>query len=667
MLLALSSILLSCTQSLRSFLSPEEQAWLEEHEGEIEVLFGYELPPDAFTNNLGQYTGLLVDYLHEIEHILGFHFPMKIFSTWHELLEYSKTGRDFIIVGLSNTEPRDVYLDFTSSFQSYPFSIVSRTDRAVETVQEFLEVPHCTVKGYAIDDFLLEDYPDYHPSHVITDIEGVTAVSKGEYDALFSSEVYANYLISREGIKNLTVSGDTGYFYHYSMAVPEGEEVLLSIIQKAQDRISSRRHKEINRHWNNVFAMRISSDTWNVLFFSILGLLGLVLIILLWVLTLKQEVRRKTMALRENGERYRILAESRDAIIRSMTAGVFITDPKGIIREVNPAMERLSGMKAEELIGLRDPEQVFDFPNREEAEDIRAVDLRVRSEHKPMELRNTISPRTRDGREMMVMAAAAPAELYDGKEAGTVWILRDVSSHIRREREILEADKAESLKVLAGGISHDFNNLLTGIYGFVNLASTTLHDTAKAGEFLEKAVSSLDDARSLSSQLSSMARGGAEKRSDFSPAAYIRDTAVFSHRSGGSRLKVDISDDLWPIHADKGQLGQVISNLVINAQQALGSSGEISVRGRNIRDDAGAFIEVCFEDDGPGIPPEIQGRIFDPYFTTKKTGSGLGLASCSSIVSRHNGTLSVASEPGRTVFTVRLPAIDTAAGSGEEE
>ncbi len=656
-ILALSLfVLLSCTQNIRSFLSPEEMLWLKDHEGEIEVLFGYELPPDAFTNSLGEYTGLLVDYLHELESILGFHFPMKIFSTWHELLEYSKTGRNYIIVGLSYTDQRDLFLDFTTPFQDNAFSIISRRDHPVETVEEFLQVSHCTVKGYAIDDYLDRDYPGYTTSHVLTDIEGIIAVSEGEYDAMFSAEIYANYLIGREGIKNLIVTGGTGYYYRYSMAVSEGDDILLSILQKGQDRISTRRHKEINRHWNTAFTRNISSDTWNILFFSILGLLIAVLIVMIWVLTLRAEVKKKTVELREKGVRYKSLAESWDLIFQSMAAGVLLTDSEGRIINANPAMEKLCGRSVDELKGKSDPQDVFQFQKEADAERIRNIHIKVRENRDSFELRNTFPVKSYDGKERLITVMVTPYGRVGPEQAGATWIVRDVGDYIRREREILEADKLESLKLLAGGISHDFNNLLTGIYGFVNLATISLAEPAKAEEFLDKAVSSLDDARSLTSQLATLAKGGRDDKTVFNPSSYIRETAEFSHRSGGPRLIIDVPDDLWTIQADKGQLGQVIGNLVINAQQALGASGEIRISGKNLIEDSEHYVEILFSDNGPGIPPEIRSRIFDPYFTTKKEGSGLGLASCFSIVSRHNGTLTVDSEPGKTVFCVRLPA-----------
>ena len=504
----------------------------------------------------------------------------------------------------------------------------------------------------------MEDYPDYKTFNVMTDMEGISAVSRGEYDALFSMAVYANYLINREGIRNLTVSGDTGYFSQYSIGVPEGEDLLLSIIQKAQDRISTNRHKEINRHWNNVFTRRVDSDIWNILFFSVIGLLGIIMIIMLWVFTLRKEVKKKTGELQDSGERYRRMAENWDMIFHNMAAGVLLTDSNGLIVDVNPAMVFLCGRTAEELKGNCDPQDVFVFPKEEDAERIRDVHIRVRKNHETFELNKAFSVNSYDGIERLITITASPYKSDGDGDAGAIWIVRDVSAQIHKEREILEADKTESLKVLAGGISHDFNNLLTGIYGFVNLAAVTLKEPSKAERFLEKAEKSIEDARSLTSQLAAMSKGGIETKTDFLPSPYIRESAEFSHRTGSSRLIIDLPDDLWSIHADKGQLGQVVSNLVINAQQAMGSSGILRITGRNIRNDSGAFIEINFEDSGPGIPPEIRKRIFDPYFTTKEKGSGLGLASCAAIVSRHDGTLTVESEPGKTVFTILLPAIE---------
>ncbi|MBN2626458.1 MAG: hypothetical protein JXA95_07315 [Spirochaetales bacterium] len=141
-----------------------------------------------------------------------------------------------------------------------------------------------------------------------------------------------------------------------------------------------------------------------------------------------------------------------------------------------------------------------------------------------------------------------------------------------------------------------------------------------------------------------------------SPSRLLSEIAEFSLHGWDVNLLRDFPDDLPPLYADRGQLSQVISNLIINACQAMDGRGEIrlSASVRDIRDEP--FLRISFKDSGPGIPPEKQEEIFKPYYTTKEEGNGLGLASCRSILSRHNGSIELDSRPGRGAeFIIHLP------------
>ena len=393
-----------------------------------------------------------------------------------------------------------------------------------------------------------------------------------------------------------------------------------------------------------------------MLFTSLVVLVLLSLSTMAWLQTLRREVKRKTAEIRKSGERYQNLAENRDTILRSMAAGVAVQDGTGRIVEINPAMERLCGGRAVELDDPGDLGALLPLSREEERRELQELSRRIRERGEAGGLPEALAVRSGAGTELLISVTGAPLSSSQGDTPGIVWILRDVSEHIRSERELLEADKSKSLKVLAGGITHDFNNLLTGIYGFVNLSYQSRDNSEKVEEYLGMAMKSLEDARSLTAQLSAFAKGHSERKKSFAPAPYFRETAEFAHRNKGIRMSLDLPDDLWSLRADRGQLGQVISNLIINAEQAMGSRGELTLRARNQTEGGKRFILLQVEDSGPGISPENRRRIFDPYFTTKQEGSGLGLASCAAVISRHGGRIDVESEPGKTVFTVVLPA-----------
>ena len=233
------------------------------------------------------------------------------------------------------------------------------------------------------------------------------------------------------------------------------------------------------------------------------------------------------------------------------------------------------------------------------------------------------------------------------------------------EKELQRASKLESLGVLAGGIAHDFNNLLTIILCNVSLAQTNTTVVAAVGECLRDAERGARRARSLTMQLLTFAKGGDPLRSALSLAEIVRESAGFVLRGSTVGCDFDFAHALWAADADRDQIGQVVHNLVLNATQAMPNGGRVHIALTNERlaahtvDSlpAGRYVRLTVADTGSGIPAELLTKIFDPYFSTKKAGSGLGLATVYSIVRKHKGHIGVNSEPGKgSTFQVWLPA-----------
>jgi len=244
-------------------------------------------------------------------------------------------------------------------------------------------------------------------------------------------------------------------------------------------------------------------------------------------------------------------------------------------------------------------------------------------------------------------------------------VARDISQRKKLDQERLRTQKLESLGVLAGGIAHDFNNLLSGILGNISLAKASLPETGEVADRLLDTEKAVLRAKNLTQQLLTFAKGGAPIKTESSLPEIIQDAAGFAVRGTKAVCEYDFTEGLWLAEVDKGQLGQVVQNLAINAVHAMPEGGAIRIAARNITVKPGElppltpgkYALLTVRDHGIGIPPEHLAQIFDPYFTTKQSSSGLGLAVVYSIIANHGGHITVQSEPGKgTLFSIYLPS-----------
>jgi PAS domain S-box-containing protein len=251
-------------------------------------------------------------------------------------------------------------------------------------------------------------------------------------------------------------------------------------------------------------------------------------------------------------------------------------------------------------------------------------------------------------------------------------VLEDISAKKRAEEELQRADRIEALKVFAGGIAHDFNNLLSGMLGYFDLARQELPEHHLACEYLDKSFPAFERAKDLARQMLTFAKGGAPVKKPLGLPDLLRNSCHLALSGSNTRCDYRIADGLWPVEGDEHQLAQVWSNLALNAWQAMPGGGTITVSAENRalaagqvgKLPAGRYVAVAVKDEGVGIPEKIIDKIFDPFFTTKQRGSGLGLATSHSIVTRHGGHIGVSSRPGEgSVFTVFLPASSGPAAS----
>ncbi|MHB0876297.1 MAG: PAS domain S-box protein [Anaerolineae bacterium] len=369
----------------------------------------------------------------------------------------------------------------------------------------------------------------------------------------------------------------------------------------------------------------------------------------------------------EQREAERALAEERQRLaitLRSIGDGVIATDAEARVTIMSRAAEAMTGWSEQEAMG-KPLDEVFTIFSEITGDRAQDPVRRVLETGQVQGLANHTVLVSRDGIRHVLADSAAPIVADGSRPVGVVLVFQDVTEKHYLEEERAKVNKLESLGVLAGGIAHDFNNLLTGIMGNIILARMDVPDRPEVDDTLEEAEKAATRAKGLTQQLLTFAKGGMPLRKTTPLAGLLSDAASFALRGRNSQLSMVAADDLWLADIDPGQIGQVIQNLVINADDAMPGGGLITIRATNVVVTEvdmlplppGPYVSFTVEDGGMGIPKDIQSRVFDPYFTTKAHGSGIGLAVVYSVVVKHDGYVTLESELDKgSTFRVYLPA-----------
>ncbi|UCF93441.1 MAG: PAS domain S-box protein [Desulfobacterales bacterium] len=349
----------------------------------------------------------------------------------------------------------------------------------------------------------------------------------------------------------------------------------------------------------------------------------------------------------------------------SIGDGVITTDRDGRITLLNRIAEKLTGWTQAEAIGKPLP-QVFTIVNELTRQPCDDPVRQVIESGKIVGLANNTVLLSRDGSEYVIADSGAPILDPDKNIVGAVLVFRDVTEKRKMEKEIQKVEKLESLGVLAGGIAHDFNNFLAGILGNLSLAKLDLRPTDAVYPRLQEMEKAALRAKNLTQQLLTFSKGGEPVRSTAELTQLTKESALFALRGSNVRCDFEFEADVLFAEVDEGQISQVIHNLILNADQAMPEGGIIYIRGERIALlpsnalslEAGEYAKLTIQDRGTGIKKEHLKKVFDPYFTTKQKGSGLGLAVAYSIIDKHNGRITVDSELGvGTTFSIYLPAV----------
>ncbi len=380
---------------------------------------------------------------------------------------------------------------------------------------------------------------------------------------------------------------------------------------------------------------------------------------------------------RKRGEEaIRRLAE----IVETSEDAILSTDRDGRIVSWNGGAERMSGYAASEVLG-RDTEMFMPPEQAGTTHEIVAAVMQGRS------LRNVeLAAVTKDGTVIEVSLAVVPLSDSVGRVVGVSAIGRDISERVRAGRETAElearlrqSERLETVGLLAGGIAHDFNNLLAVILNYADFVRKDLEDGSRLVADMDEIRGAAERAAALTRQLLAFSRREIVDPEVLDLNSVVTDTERLLRRMIREDIELldVLSSDLWPVTADRGQLEQIVMNLVINARDALPTGGTVHIETGNERVEegatpagcrAGSFVRLTVSDDGHGMNQEERERAFEPFFSTKEHGSGLGLTTVYGIARQAGGQVMLDSEPGRgSAVTVRLPASDHASEERPEQ
>jgi PAS domain S-box-containing protein len=282
--------------------------------------------------------------------------------------------------------------------------------------------------------------------------------------------------------------------------------------------------------------------------------------------------------------------------------------------------------------------------------------------------------KSKDGSILYVETKAFPLKDPSGNVTSAIEVINNITDKHLLEEQILRTQKLEAVGLLAGGIAHDFNNLLQGVFGSISMAKLFSDKGGKAYAMIEVAEKALYQATNLTKQLLTFSKGGEPLKKVISLPSVVDDAARFALSGSNVDYRSSSDERLWPVEADEGQITQVINNIVLNACESMPEGGTVRIEMRNVMVDEssgmplkkGKHVQVDIRDSGTGIPGSHLSKIFDPYFTTKKKGSGLGLATSYSIIRKHDGVITVSSELGAgSTFSIYLPASEQKLAAAE--
>ena len=632
-------------------------------------------PPFEFVDENGVATGFNVDLIQSVGEIMGIDLEIRP-GEWNQVRKALESGETQILAGLCHSSDREHGFDFSTPHSQLYHAVFVRKGSPIKSLEDIRGKEIIVERGDIMHEYVVSENLSEQVITVADQAEALRLLASGKHDCALVSRLHGIYICDRYGLGNITTAGKPVLPREYSFAVSKDNAKLIPVLDEGlRIAMATGKYKQIRDKWFGVHEDTPAGSIFRTVGWIVIPCVFLVVAAWLWNWSLQRQIRQRTAeimkalamrkrveaALQESEEKYRELAD-------------LLPQP---VFEINEAMNlTFANRAAFELYGFTPEEysrglNMLDFIAPEDRK--RATrSLQMKMFGTNLEHSEYIAIK-KDGTKFPILVYSSTITRAN-KPAGLRGITLDITERKMREMEILKSQKLESLGVLAGGIAHDFNNILTAILGNISLAKLLAQPGDRIHKRLDETEKATLRAKDLTQQLLTFSKGGAPVKKTLSIPEIIRDSAIFALSGSNVSCEFEFPEDLWPVEVDGSQISQVINNLVINAKQAMPEGGAIEIRASNhVISDAtaltlaeGKYIHLAIEDHGIGISTDDIPRIFDPYFTTKQSGNGLGLATVYSIINKHNGSITAESELGRgTTFHVYLPASEKTRAAGE--
>ncbi len=665
-------------------------AWAAEPERVLRVRGDHAYPPYEYLNEAGEPTGFNVDLFRAVAEAVGLRYELRL-GPWANVRAELEEGRIDMLLGMYRSPARDEGVDFSTPHTVLSHAIFVRRGADVHGVEDLAGRSVIVQAGDVAHDLLRDREIAEQIVPVESPEDALRLLASGKHDCAVMARLHGTYLAHELNLGGIRTVGDPIAHSEYCFAVREGDAVLKARLDEGlRIIVANGRYQEVYDAWFSVHQRRAVWPVVGRYLLMILAPVGAVLVlIVLWNWTLKRQVRAKTGELaRELAERMQAEAALRQArdfsatILSTVDALVIVLDAEGRVVSFNRACEIGTGYAFEEV---RDRVFWEMLVPPEEVGGVRRMFERLLQVGGPR--RHANHWQARDGRKRMIEWSNTVLHNVDGAVEYVMCAGIDVTERRAAEDEakrlghrLHAAQKLEAVGQLAGGVAHDFNNLLTVIMGNLDLLSESLPERGETRTLLQGISDAATQAAGVTRALLTFSHRLPTEKQAIDLRETVEDALKLVQRllPAAIELETRIADgEEVPVNGDVTQIQQVVLNLVINARDAMPGGGVLRVALERVAGDTGGdgsdkrdVAVLTVADTGGGIPPEVQERIFEPFYTTKERGrgTGLGLAITHGVVRDHGGTIRVRSEVGRGAeFVITLPCAekraDTEAGA----